>query len=519
LFNYKEFLMKKLVAMAVLSTNFDNDNMDITSERGLCFIKKTISLFGNPNRACHRQASHPRCAVPLMIIALIAVIGFSFGACKDGSDPVGTTGYTVSFNSNGGSAVPSQIVDSGGTANRPADPTRSLYTFDDWYSNTGLTTVYDFSTPVTGDITLYAKWNPVGYTVSFNSNGGSAVPSQPVDSGGTATRPADPTRSGYAFDDWYSNTGLTTVYDFTTPVTSDITLHAKWNPRLVAMEWIQGGTFTMGSPVSEPGRYAEESEHSVTLTGFYMGKYLVTQAQFEEVTGNNPSSFKTAVPPEASTANRPVETVTWHHAIVFCNMLSMREGMSPVYEIPTVDNYSIWSTDPATWGEIPDGEDENNINRWNDARVVTGSTGYRLPTEAQWEYACRAGSGTAYNWGTNTIDDSKANYNASTVNDNNPVAGTYLQRTTEVGKYAANAWGLYDMHGNVYEWCGDWYTSTYYSSSPAQGPTGPASGSGRVVRGGCYSSGSRTLRSASRDPVDPVRGSGYYGFRIVYPAQ
>ncbi|MCL2444238.1 MAG: InlB B-repeat-containing protein, partial [Treponema sp.] len=102
-------------------------------------------------------------------------------------------------------------------------------TFDNWYSNSGLTDVYNFSTPVTSNITLYAKWNVVTTTVTFNSNGGSAVESQTVNSGSIATLPADPTRTGYTFDNWYSNSGLTDVYNFSTPVTSNITLYAKWN--------------------------------------------------------------------------------------------------------------------------------------------------------------------------------------------------------------------------------------------------------------------------------------------------
>jgi formylglycine-generating enzyme required for sulfatase activity len=276
------------------------------------------------------------------------------------------------------------------------------------------------------------------------------------------------------------------------------------NPSSIVMVQIPNGTFTMGSPANEPERYGDETQHSVTLTGFYMSKYQVTQEQFETVTGNNPSNFKTPVPPETSTANRPVETVTWYDAIVFCNMLSMSESLSPAYEMPTADNYGVWNTDPATWGEIPTDDD---MVRWNMARVKTGSTGYRLPTEAQWEYACRAGTITAYNTG-DTISDDTGWYN-----------GNSGGRTHTVGEKRVNAWGLYDMHGNVLEWCWDWYSLNYYSSSPAQDPTGPDTGGGRVVRGGSYAGSSRNLRSAYRDSVDPSRGSVYYGFRIVRPAE
>ena len=136
--------------------------------------------------------------------------------------------YTVTFNSNGGSNVATQTVNSGGTVTRPENPTRSDYAFDNWYSDWDLTMVYDFSTPVTGNITLRARWNPV-YTVTFNSNGGNDIPDQIVEPDGTVTRPENPTRSDYAFDNWYSDWDMTMVYDFSTPVTENIVLYAKWN--------------------------------------------------------------------------------------------------------------------------------------------------------------------------------------------------------------------------------------------------------------------------------------------------
>jgi uncharacterized repeat protein (TIGR02543 family) len=147
--------------------------------------------------------------------------------------------YTVIFNSNGGSEVAKQTVNAGGTATRPANPARSGYTFDNWYSDAKLTAVYDFSTPVKGNITLYAKWNKViTYTVTFDSNGGSNVAAQTVESGETATHPANPTQSGYTFDNWYSDADLTAVYDFSTRVTGNITLYAQWNP-------VPPGSFTV----------------------------------------------------------------------------------------------------------------------------------------------------------------------------------------------------------------------------------------------------------------------------------
>jgi formylglycine-generating enzyme required for sulfatase activity len=240
----------------------------------------------------------------------------------------------------------------------------------------------------------------------------------------------------------------------------------------ISMIQIQGGTFQMGSPTTEPGHSnLDKTQRQVTLTGFSMGKYLVTQAQYQAVMGTNPSQFKTPVSPETSTANRPVEMVTWFNAIEFCNKLSEKEGLTPVYTITGTTVTPNLSTN-----------------------------GYRLPTEEQWEYACRAGTTTAFNWGTNTINSTQANYRASVVNANNTTAGTDMNRTTVVGSYAPNAWGLYDMHGNVYEWCWDSVNS-----------------GARVRRGGSWNANGEDLRSGTSNASDANRSFNSIGFRLVRP--
>jgi len=286
---------------------------------------------------------------------------------------------------------------------------------------------------------------------------------------------------------------------------------------LLDMLWIPAGSFVMGSPTNELGRVftSNETQHTVTLTsGFYMGKYAVTQAQYQAVMGTNPSWFTTPVSPETSTAQRPVECVNWYTALVFCNKLSMQEGFSPAYRISG-------STDPTAWGSVP----TNGNATWDAVIIDADSTGYRLPTEAQWEYACRAGTTTAFNWGSDYIDDRKANYDASYVNANNLVAGTTLARTTSVGSYAPNAWGLYDMHGNVQEWCWDWYGN--YLAGTQLDPMGAVSGTNRVFRGGSWYYSGQSLRSACR--LNEVPAAAYFivasdnpykvgvGFRVVRP--
>jgi formylglycine-generating enzyme required for sulfatase activity len=239
------------------------------------------------------------------------------------------------------------------------------------------------------------------------------------------------------------------------------------------MIWVEPGSFTMGSPTTEAGRGTDETEHNVTLTsGFYLGKYEVTQAQYEAVmTGNSdglnatPSSF-------AGNPNRPVEQVSHYYIQKFLIRLNAQEA-----------------------GNIPAG--------W----------AYVLPTEAQWEYACRAGTTTAYSWGE-TIAMSNANYNYS------PNSGGPFQATRVVGQYSANPWGFFDMHGNVWEWTADWYAG--YSSGAQNDPEGPATGSYRVLRGGSWGSYTGTsLRSAYRTPpkVSSISPDPDVGFRVAFKQQ
>ena len=287
-------------------------------------------------------------------------------------------------------------------------------------------------------------------------------------------------------------------------------------PEIEGMVWIEGGSFRMGSPENEPGRWDGWSENEnprtanggvVTISGFYMGKFPVTQAQYEEVMGSNPSHFQSA----ENSGSLPVETVRWFEAIVFCNKLSMLEDLTPAYVIDG-------KTDPSQWGAVPTSTSHENYELWNTVQVVSGSTGYRLPTEAQWEYAARAGTTTAFNWGTNTINETQANYRASHVDANNLTAGTNRNTTTVQGTFTPNAWWLYDMHGNVFEWCWDWYTGSYDNAGGSNDPMGPDSSEHyRVIRAGSWLSQSGPLRSAFRGSARPTRQFDYLGFRVVRP--
>lgn len=212
---------------------------------------------------------------------------------------------------------------------------------------------------------------------------------------------------------------------------------------------IAGGSFKMGSPDSEGG-ICEHPQHRVAVSGFLMGKYVVTQKQYTEVMGTNPSGFKSD--------DLPVEHVSWDEAMEFCKRFG--------------EKYNVKA---------------------------------RLPYEAEWEYACRAGTDTAYYWG-NTIKDEYCWYHNNSGN-----------RTCPAGTKKPNAWGLYDMSGNVWEWCMDWYSNNYYENSPDKDPSGPENGNTRSVRGGSWGSYDVGLRSANRYKEKPQGRIPNLGFRLVVP--
>jgi formylglycine-generating enzyme required for sulfatase activity len=241
---------------------------------------------------------------------------------------------------------------------------------------------------------------------------------------------------------------------------------------------IEGGTFAMGSPASEPERADDELQHRVTVSSFYMGKYEVTQKEWWDIMGYSTSSF--------SGDNLPVENVSWYDAVEYCNRRSRREGLTPAY---TINGENV------TWNRK--------------------ANGYRLPTEAEWEYACRAGTTTPFNTGNN-ITTGQANYNGNYPYNGNP-RGTYRDKTTPVGTFAPNAWGLYDMHGNVWEWCWDWYGE--YPCGAQTDPAGAGSGSVRVSRGGSWLYLARGLRSADRSWDGPVIRYDNLGFRLARNAE
>jgi formylglycine-generating enzyme required for sulfatase activity len=229
---------------------------------------------------------------------------------------------------------------------------------------------------------------------------------------------------------------------------------------------IPGGSFLMGSPPDEEGRDDDEHQHEVTLSrDFYLGVYEVTQAQYEAVLEENLSYFQGTQVPGEDNSQYPVDSVSWEDATEFCRRLTELSG-------------------------------EKKANRR-----------YRLPTEAEWEYACRAKSRTPtrYSFG---IHDNQLGAHA--WYDANSKKMTHV-----VGGKRPNKFGLYDMHGNVYEWCSDWYDENYYDNSPDTDPTGPESGTERVIRGGCWYREPYFVRSADRSSNNPINRFSGDGFRVL----
>ena len=266
---------------------------------------------------------------------------------------------------------------------------------------------------------------------------------------------------------------------------------------------IRGGEFTMGSPVGEPGRAEitaiwqkngiaySETQHQVRLSNFSMSRYAVTVAEFRRFV-------------EASGYRTDAE----------------KAGFSVIFS-----NGEVKKADGVNWrcgvsGSVrPQSEENHPVVHvsWNDAvaycKWLSAKTGkrFRLPTEAEREYACRAGSRTAFNTGTN-LTIQQANF----VDDQKQ----WRSGTVPVDSFAPNAWGLYNMHGNVFEWCSDWYGETYYNNCKANGivtnPAGPATGSLRVIRGGSWDYSAENCRSAFRFAFTPVYRRNTVGFRPVF---
>ena len=258
---------------------------------------------------------------------------------------------------------------------------------------------------------------------------------------------------------------------------------------------IQPGTFNMGSPENEyQSDSNEHPQHVVTLTKpYYIGVYEVTQEEFMFTMGFNPSTIK-------GSKRLPVETLTWYDAVIFCNRLSELDNIDSAYEISNIKMDGL-----------------HVINA--DVHWTTGSRGYRLPTEAEWEFACRAGTITPFPYG-NTISTDQANYDGTvSYFENNKTyskketQGIFRKRPVEVDSLLPNNFGLYNIVGNVFEWCWDYYGK--YSPQHQYDRTGPDTGTGRIRRSGAYGSPGYHMRSSLRHGIPLGVALFHMGLRVA----
>ena len=315
--------------------------------------------------------------------------------------------------------------------------------------------------------------------------------------------------ASHTFGDWEVEEASATVKKVVEVCTCGYT------QEVAGFVYIPAGTFQMGSTAGDPD---EKPAHDVTISkGYFMGKCEVTQKEWAEVMKDNangisesPSNFKNSPAENEDQTQRPVESVSWYDAVVYCNRRSIAEDLTPCYAIDG-------ETDPSKWGgdgTVPTSSDEP----W-EVTCNWEANGYRLPTEAEWEYAARARDDTIdkITWSGTDTETKLKEYAWYTENSGNEAGKE--KKTHQVGTLAPNAWGLHDMSGNVWEWCWDWYGN--YSAESDTNPTGPADGSsgdGRVNRGGGWRYSAYACTVSNRSYNGPNHRSLNLGFRLVRSA-
>jgi formylglycine-generating enzyme required for sulfatase activity len=300
------------------------------------------------------------------------------------------------------------------------------------------------------------------------------------------------------------------------PASNGVTVHRVFDPNPPeGMALVPAGAFVMGNCMDPGEGWIDELPlHTNEISASYMDRYEVTKALWDEARAWGVTNGYTDLPAGGGkAANHPVQSINWYAMVKWCNARSEKENLTPVY-CADASLATVYKT-----GSL------NVANDW----VRWSADGYRLPTEAEWEKAARGGTpGHRFPWSdVDTIQHCRANYPSSTsyAYDTSPTRGYHptfatggFPYTSPVGYFAANGYGLDDMAGNVWEWCWDWYSGSYYGSSPTNDPRGPTSGSHRVVRGGGWNGSAYDCRAADRGLSTPGYSDYNLGFRCVRAA-
>ena len=478
-----------------------------------------------------------------------------------------TNEYIITFNADGGNPAPgSQRAIHGTLLSAPSLMKKPGQAFLGWFTSDGKE--WNFAEDkVTSNLNLYAKWGDAHYFVKFDlklpdgvggGSGGHGLPPPPdqeLSLGRKISEPVPNDISGWSFYGWfYSNEDsfnpanqahrdALIPWDFdwslylnvdgdliissngetvlTKNESGDVifTLYARWVPFIPDMVWVRKGSFTMGAA----GAGTSPARTVKFETGFYMARNLVTQEGrgdsykeiMEGLTNYNatPGSPGSSTPSQfkASQPTRPVDRVSWFDAVVYSNRRSLDEDLYPVYSLNGQSN-------PSSWGSIGWNANASIFpESWNNITADFSANGYRLPTEAEWEYAARGGNGSPGNFtyaGSNTIED-VAWFNTNSGSQTHPV-----------GTKQPNALGIYDMSGNVMEWCWDWYDTRYYrdrydslNGSYDIDPKGPVASSvsppERVRRGGSWNNAINNMRTIARASFVPNNNTWVMGIRVV----
>ncbi|MCL1947913.1 MAG: SUMF1/EgtB/PvdO family nonheme iron enzyme [Chitinivibrionia bacterium] len=484
----------------------------------------------------------------LFLFAIVGCSDFIFGTIEISGgkdDPNEPTYYTVTFNANGGTVSPSSITRQLGTSIILPIPTRNGYNFNGWYSASSGGTYYgggDDNYAVNANITLYAQWTPIGtntYTITFDPQGGNLNTIARIEPAGTVIFLPTPTRGSDTFNGWYSSSSGGTRFggggDSYT-VIGDVTMYAQWTTLSESEFTItfdsQGGSDV--SPIS--AMYGTQITLPTPVRSGYLfngwfggissgvkygdggGKHLVIgdvtmYARWSQIVlgGNDTESGKDTtingiacilVKAGTFTMGENDQNYVWWSGPATQQVTLTKDYWISKYPITQSQYQTVMGNNPSYFSGS--NNPVENVT-WFNANDFCQAVGGRLPTEAEWEFAARGGNksqGYIYS-GSNNIDDVAWYYANSNYG------------TKPVGLKLPNELGIYDMSGNVWEWCSDWYSD--YSSGAVVDPIGPSSGSYRVLRGGSWYYDEQYCRVAYRNDNYPSDGSNYLGFRVAFP--